>query len=284
MEFVAISLLNGISFGMVLFLLTIGLSITLGLMGTLNLAHGALFMVAAFVGWTASVKLGLNYPLAVLLGGIAAGLVGLAIERGLLRHLYKQLNEQVVVTIGCIYIITNLSLWVWGGAGRTPFTGFTGSFPIGGMMYPAHRVATIGIGLILFFAIRWLLEKTRLGAIVRAGMDDKETTIGLGINLGRVTYLAFFLGCFVAGIAGVIGAQMLGANLAMGWSILLLALIVLVVGGAGSIQGALLGSMVIGTINAFGIALVPDFARFFMYVVMIIILMVKPTGLLARKA
>lgn len=271
---------------MVLFLLTIGLSLTLGLMGIINLAHGVLFMVGGYVGWTVAVQLGLNYWLAVLAGGIVAGLVGLAIERGFLRYLYKLMNEQVMLTIGFIYILTNLSLWVWGGLPRAPFTAsvLSGSFPIGGWEYPIHRIATIGIGLIFVIGLWWLLEKTRVGAIVRAGMDDKEMTAGLGINLGRVTYLVFFLGAFLAGIAGVIGAQMLAVNLAMGWDILLLALIVLVVGGIGSMPGALLGAMVIGLINAFGIALFPEIAMFLMYLVMIIILLVKPSGLLPRGA
>ncbi|MBA7568347.1 High-affinity branched-chain amino acid transport system permease protein LivH [subsurface metagenome] len=281
-----ISLLNGISFGMILFLLTIGLSLTLGLMGIVNLSHGVLFMVGGYVGWTVAVQLGLNYWLAVLLGGIAAGLVGLAIERGFLRFLYKLMNEQVMLTIGFIYILTNLSLWVWGGLPRAPFTAsvLSGSFPIGDWTYPVHRIATIGIGLIFVIGLWWLLEKTRVGAIVRAGMDDKEMVAGLGINLGRVTYLIFFLGAFMAGIAGVIGAQTLAVNLAMGWDILLLALIVLVVGGIGSMPGALLGAMVIGLINAFGIALFPEIAMFLMYLVMIIVLLVKPSGLLPRGA
>ena len=284
MEFVGISLLNGISFGIILFLLTIGLSLTLGLMGIVNLAHGVLFMVGGYIGWTVAVQLGLNYWLAVLLGGIAAGLVGLAIEQGFLRHLHMRANEQVMLTIGFIYILTNLSLWVWGGLPRAPFvaSALSGSFPILGGEYPIYRMATIGIGLILVVALWWLQEKTRFGAIVRAGMDDKEMTIGLGINLERVTYLVFFLGAFMAGIAGVIGAQLLGVNLDMGWDILLLALIVLVVGGIGSIPGALLGSIVIGITNAFGIALFPELAMFLMYLVMIIILLVKPAGLMPR--
>lgn len=284
-EFIVIGLLNGISWGLVLFLLTTGLSITLGLMGIVNLAHGALFMIGAYVGWTVAVKLGVNYWLAVLLGGIAAGLVGLAMERGCLRHVHKS-NEQVMLTIGFIYILTNMSLWAWGGIVRAPFTApiLSGSFSIGSYKYPIHRITTIGIGLVIVVALWWLQEKTRIGALVRAGMDDKEMVEGLGINLGRITYLIFFLGAFIAGIAGVLGAQIMGANLEMGWDILLLALIVLVVGGIGSMQGALLGAIVIGVINSFGISLFPGVAMFLMYLVMIIILLVKPSGLLPRAA
>jgi len=286
LDFVVISLLNGISFGMVLFLLTIGLSITLGLMGILNLAHGALFMIGAFVGWMMAVDLGLNYWLALLAGTITAGLVGLAIQQGFLRYLYKLINEQVLLTIGFIYILMNLSLWIWGGRSRLPYqvSFLSGSFPIVGWEYPVHRMFTIGIGIILAFGLWWLLEKTRLGAIVRAGMDDKEMTAGLGMNFGRITYLVFFLSSLMAGFAGVIGAQMMGPRIAMGWDILLYALIVLVVGGMGSIQGALVGAMVIGLVDSFGRALFPELAMFTMYLTMIIILLVKPAGLMPRGA
>lgn len=284
MDFMVINLLNGISFGMILFLITTGLSLTLGLMGIVNLAHGALFMVGAYVGWTVVVQLELNYGLALLAGGVIAGLLGLAIERGFLRYLYKLVDEQVLLTAGFIYILTNLSLWVWGGMAKTSYTVpvLSGSLPILGGTYPVYRIATIGIGLIFVIGLWWLQEKTRLGAIIRAGMDDKETTTGLGINLGRVNYLVFFLGAFIAGVAGVIGAQLLSPDLSMSFNILLLALIVLVVGGVGSVQGALVGAMAIGIINAFGIAVFPEFARFLMYLAMLIILLVKPSGLLGR--
>ena len=286
MEFVVVSLLNGISFGMVLFLLTIGLSITLGLMGIINLSHGALFMVGAFVGWMLVTQLGYSYWLALLAGTITAGLVGLAIQQGFLRYLYKLINEQVLLTIGFIYILMNLSLWIWGGRARLPYHAsiLSGSFSIVGWEYPIHRMFTIGVGVILVFGLWWLLERTRVGAIVRAGMDDRETATGLGINLGRINYLVFFLGALMAGFAGVIGAQMMGPRIGMGWDILLFALIVLVVGGMGSIKGALLGAMIIGLVDAFGRALFPDLAMFTMYLVMIIILLVRPVGLLPRGA
>ena len=284
MDILVLGALTGISFGMVLFLLTIGLSITLGLMGIVNLAHGVLFMVGGFVGFTVAVIYGLNYWLAVLLGGLAAGLIGLGIERGFLRFQYKQANEQVMLTIGFIYILTNLSQWVWGGEFRAPFTApfLSGSINIIGWQYPIYRLFTIGIGLVLCVVLWWLQEKTKVGAIVRAGMDNREMIVGLGINLERVNYIVFFLGAFIAGVAGVIGAQLLGVKLGMGWDILLFAMIVLVIGGIGSIQGALAGALVIGIIDAFGKALFPDLAMFLMYSVMIIVLLVRPSGLLPR--
>ena len=284
-EFIVISLLNGISFGAVLFLLAAGLSLALGLMGLLNLAHGSLFMFGAFVGWTVAVQLGFNFWLGVLAGGAVAGLIGLAIERGILQHLYRLPNEQALATIGFLYILTNVALWIWGGGTRTSYTmpALAHSIPIGNRVYPLSHISVIVVGVVLAIFLWWFQEKTRFGTIIRAGIDDKEMVEGLGVNLGRVNYLLFFLAAGLAGAGGVIGSQILAPDLSMSMDILLLGLIVLVVGGVGSIQGAFAGSMLIGLINAFGVALFPEFARFFMYVVMIIVLLVRPTGLLGKS-
>lgn len=271
---------------MILFLLTTGLSLTYGLMGIVNLSHGAIYMLGAYVGWTVAVQAGLNWWLAVICGGVAAGLVGLMIERGFLRSLYKRMNEQVMLTIGFIYVIVNVTQWIWGGLERAPYSPkiFSGSFGLLGMQYPIYRMAVLGIGVVVAVGLWWFQERTRYGAIVRAGMDDQETGMGLGINMARVTYLVFLLGSFLAGIAGVIGAQMLGADLGMGWDILLPALIVLVVGGAGSIEGVLVGAMLIGLVDSFGRTYVPSLAMFFSYIVMVIILSVRPGGLIPRRS
>lgn len=191
-----LGLLNGVSFGMVLFLVASGLSVIFGLMGILNMAHGALYMVGAYVGWTVAVQHGLSFGLATLAGGIVAALVGLVIERGFLRHLYKQPNAQVLLTFGFIYILANLSQWIWGPDFRGPFTApfLSGSFQIVGRSYPTARIGIIFIGLLVAVGLWWLQNKTRVGAIVRAGMDNKEMTGGLGINLARVSMAVFFFG------------------------------------------------------------------------------------------
>jgi len=285
MDWFVINLLNGVSYGMILFLIASGMSIVLGAMGTMNLAHGAIYMVGAYVGWTVAVKWGATFGVGLLAGGLSAGLVGLAIERGLLRRLYKQPNEQVLLTFGFVYILTNLCLWIWSGWPRMPFTAefLKGSFEILGRAYPKARVAVILIGLILGVGLWWLQDRTRMGAIVRAGMDDKETTMGLGINLERAFAIIFFIASFIAGVAGVIGAQLLGVRTSLGLEVLLLALIVIIVGGVGSIQGALLGGILIGVIDSFGRAVFPQLAMFTMYFTMLVVLIVRPAGLLGRK-
>jgi branched-chain amino acid transport system permease protein len=285
MELIVLNILNGISFGVILFLLGSGLSLILGVMGMLNLAHGALYMVGAFVGWTIARQLGLNYVLAIFSAGVVAGLIGLIMERGFFRYLYKQLNEQVLLTFGFLYILTNLSLWIWGPNAKAPFTAeiLSSSFPIMGWIYPTARIAIIFIGVALAIGLWWLQEKTRVGAIIRAGMDDKEMLEVLGINLGVVSTALFVLGAFIAGASGVIGAQLFGVNLELGLNILLFALVVVIVGGTGSVQGALVGGVIIGLIISFGKALFPELAMFFIYLVMIVILIIKPSGILGRK-
>lgn len=285
MAIFVICLLNGLSFGFILFLLSSGLSLTLGLMGILNLAHGALYMIGAYVGWTVAVYWGFNFVVAALSAGIVCGAIGLIMERAFLQHLNKLPNEQVLLTIGFVYIFTNICLWIWGSIAKPPYSGkfLSGAFKIVGWPYPFSRVAIILVGVVVAAILWWLQHKTKIGAIIRAGMDDRELTKGLGINLELAAAILFFVGSFLAGFAGVIGAQLIGANLGQGLDILLLALIVVVIGGMGSVTGTLIGALMIGLVDAFGKILFADFAMFTLYFLMVIVLIVKPTGLLGRK-
>jgi branched-chain amino acid transport system permease protein len=284
MDTLLLGLLNGISFGFILFLLASGLSIIMGVMGILNMAHGALYMLGAYVGWTLAVQCGLGYWVAVLAGALTAGVLGLVIERGLFRRLYKQYTEQVLLSFGILFVFTNVAQWIWGPIGRASFTApaFSGSIRLGGFAYPTVRVVIMVVGGLLTVALWWLLEKTRLGAMVRAGMDNKEILMGLGIDFDRMSTGVFFLGAFLAGFAGVVGAQVLGASTGLALDIQLLAMVVIIVGGVGSVQGALLGGIVIATIDTLGRAFFPQLALFVIYLVMVAVLVVRPAGLLGR--
>jgi branched-chain amino acid transport system permease protein len=284
-DFFLLNLLNGISYGVVLFLLASGISLIWGVMGILNLTHGALYMVGAYVGWTIAVQNGLNFWLAVSAGGATAGLLGLFMERVFLRHLYRQLTSQVLLTFGFIYILLDLCIWIWGGEGRAPFTApfLLGSLHFWGLTYPISRVSIILIGLIAVVGLWWFQDKTRAGAMVRAGMDDKETAVALGINVPLVSTIVFFLGTFIAGSSGVVGAQLVGVTSDLAIDILLLSMVVIVIGGVGTVLGALLGGILIGVFDAFGKALFPEFAMFLIYFLMIIVLVVRPRGLLGRR-
>jgi len=255
----------------------------MGLMRIVNLAHGALYMVGAYVGLSVAQYTG-SFLLGILAGGLCAAVIGFAMERGFLGRLYKREMDQVLLTIGFVYILTNLCQWIWG---PIPLSGITpallsGSIPMGPVRLPIFRLAMIVFG-IAAAAFLWLFqEKTRMGAIIRAGMDNREMTMGLGINLPVVFTSVFSLGAFVAGLCGLIGAPSLGINLAVGWDALLLAMIVVIVGGAGSIQGALAGGIIIGLVDAYGKAFFPEYAHFTIYLVLIMILLFRPSGLMGR--
>jgi len=273
----------GISFGCILFLLGAGLSITMGLMRIVNLAHGALYMVGAYVGLSAARFTG-NFFLGLLAGGVSVALIGLVMEVVFLRRLYKREMDQVLLTIGFVYILTNLTQWIWG---PIPLSGITpsflsGSVPVGRVTIPLFRLSIIGIGVIAAVLLWLFQEKTRVGAIIRAGMDNRDMTVVLGINIRLVFTGVFTLGVFIAGFCGLIGAPSFGINLAVGWEALLFAMIVVIVGGTGSIQGALVGGLVIGLVDAYGKAYFPGFADFSIYLVLIVILLFRPSGLLGR--
>jgi branched-chain amino acid transport system permease protein len=274
----------GISFGLVLFLLASGLSLTMGLMRIVNMAHGALYMVSAFLGvWI--VKETGNWILGVVAGAICAGVIGLVMEVGFLRRLYKQEADQVLLTIGFIYIFTNVAQWIWGTYPQSaPVPGsLSGSVPVGSVELPVFRLFIIGFGLVMALLLWVFQDKTKIGARVRAGMDNREVAGSLGINLKVLFTGIFALGSLVAGLSGLIGGSLTGVNLGIGWEVLLFSLIVVVIGGTGSIQGALLGGVIIGLLNAFGTAYFPSFSNYIVYAALIVILLVRPSGLLGRK-
>ncbi len=291
MDVLLANFLIGISFGFILFLLGTGLSLTMGLMRIVNLAHGALYMIGGYVGVAVAryceglVGRDLSFVVGILAGGTCTGLLGLLMETGFLRRLYKRELDQVLLTIGFVYILTNLAQWIWGPipqSGITP-SFLSGSIRIAGITLPMFRIAIIIFGLVAAAGLWFFQERTKVGAIIRAGMDNKEMTMGLGINLGIVFTGVFALGAFIAGFCGLIGAPLLGINLGVGWDALLLAMIVVIVGGTGSIQGALVGGLVIGLVDAYGKTFFPEFAYFTMYLVLIIILLFRPSGLLGRR-
>lgn len=281
---VSVTILNGISYAMLLFLIASGLSLIFGVMGILNLGHGGFYMFGGYLGVLA-VKLGGNWAFGLLAAPIVVGLLGYAVERGLLRHLYKELNDQALVTSGLIYIFGNMALWVWPAPrtimGSEPSV-LAGSVDMGGLLFPVYRLAIIGIGIVVFLGLLWFQEKTRGGAIIRAGMDDKQMVTGLGINYGLVSSLVFILGAAIAGLAGFLGAPVIGASADQVTSMLLMALIIIIVGGVGYVQGTLIGALVIGLADSLGKGYFPFLASIIPYVVMVFVLLARPYGLFGR--
>lgn len=279
-----IQILNGLSFGFLLFLLGSGLSLMFGLMEIVNLSHGSYFMLGAYIGISVSSWSG-SFWLGAALAGLLMGLVGGFTERLLLRRLHLRALDQVLLTFGFVYIFMDLSKWLWGGdpLSLAKPALLKGSIDILGDSFPIYRLAIIMIGLSIAVLLWLFQEKTLVGAIVRAGVDDREMVTVLGININLIFTGVFSLGAFMAGFGGVIGGALLGAYQGMDLEVLILALVVVVVGGLGSLKGALLGSLLIGMLDNFGKTFFPDFAMVTIFLAMAVILLLKPSGLLGRK-
>jgi branched-chain amino acid transport system permease protein len=276
-----LTLLSGLALGGLLFIVSSGLTLTFGVMRILNLAHGAMYMVGAYVGWTVSVRFHLGFALGVLVSGVTAGLLGVTIERIFLRHLHGNFNEQAVLTFGLVLIITNLTLWIWGPHAKPAFTPsfLSGSVEFVGLSFPSARLGLIVTALGIAGAL-WVIDKrTLLGARVRAGRDDREMLDALGVNFSLLAAGLFAFGAMLAGVAGVLGAQVLGANLELASSVLLLAIVVVVVGGLGSVVGSFVSAMLIGCILSLGTGYFPVLGSFTIYLLMVLILMLRPSGL-----
>jgi len=276
--------LNGLSYGVLLFLLSVGLTLIFGMLDIVNLAHGSFYMLGAYAGLSLVAATG-SFWLALALAPVAVGVVGALIERSCLRPLYRRPPlDQVLLTFGFIYLFEDLVKWIWGGRIRSiPSPAlFSGSVTILHATIPSYRLFVIAFGLVMAGALWLLIERTRLGAIVRAGVFDAEMTAGMGINIDRVFTWVFAGGAALAGLSGVVAGPIQSAYPPMGASILIPALIVVVVGGLGSLKGSLAGSLVIGQAETFGKAWLPGASMLIIYVVMALVLLLRPHGLFGR--
>lgn len=277
-------LIMGAAYGLVLFVIATGMSLTLGLMRVVNMSHGAIYMFAGYCG-IAAYTATKNWFVAIIVGALVGAALGAILEIGFLRRLYKHPTYQVLLTIGVINILNNVAQWIWGGQPMTaPIPSFlVGGFKMGSFTVPWIRVFMLAFGAVMCVLLWLLQDKTRIGAMVRAGMDNREIAASVGINNKLIFTGVFILGSMVAGASSMIGGTVTGVGAGTAWSVLLNSIIVVVVGGTGSIQGALLGGLIIGIANAFGTVYLPNLTPFLMYLILIIVLLIKPSGLLGRK-
>src|SRR2546421_11157403 len=282
-QFWIIQTLNSVAFGGLLFLLSSGFSLIFGLMRIPNLAHGAFFMLGAYFGFTL-LQLKLQFWLAALVGGLGVGLIGIMMKRFVIRGLAGNEPGKVLVTLGVSFIIADICLLVWTGdpmplaapqALRPPlrFAGFA---------FPTYRLVVLAIALAAALLLYLVMERTRLGAMIRAGVDDMEMARGVGIPVSLLFTVVFLLGATLAGAGGLLGGPMLNAYPGLDTDMLPLALIVVILGGAGSLLGAFVGSFVVGFLYNFGIALFPDLAYFILFLPMVLVLVFMPQGLFGR--
>jgi branched-chain amino acid transport system permease protein len=284
-RFFAEQVLNSLQFSMLLFLLAIGLSVVFGLMDYLNLSHGTIYMFAAYVAFSIT-QLGGSFWVALALAPLVAAAVGVLLYFALLKRAETGGHlRQVLLTVGIIYIGTDL---IRIGYGDLPKNvpqpeALSGAIDLLGIPYPAYRLFIIGLGLAIMLVLYFVLERTRLGALVRAGVDDRATAETLGIDIAKVFALVFGIGTYLAGIAGVVAAPVFSVYPGMDVSIIILVLIVVVVGGLGSLRGAIVGSLLIGFADTFGKILLPQFAMMMIYLVMALALIFRPSGLMPAR-
>jgi branched-chain amino acid transport system permease protein len=276
--------LNGLALGALLFILSAGFSLIFGLMRIANLSHGAYFMLGAYVGLTV-INLGLGFWTGVLAGGLVVCILGGVIERFILRRLAGRPLPQVLVTLGIAFIIADACLWIWTGD-PVPMpipTGFTGIFRFEGFAFPRYRLFVVGLAFILALALWLLMERTRIGAMIRAGVDDMDMARAMGIRVSRLFTIVFCLGAGLAGAGGVLAGPILSVYPGLDTDMLPLALVVVILGGIGSLLGAFAGSFIIGFIYSYGQALLPDLAYVILFLPMVLVLAMRPRGLFGRK-
>ena len=285
-QFLIIQTLNGLQLSALLFLLAVGLSVVFGMMNFINLAHGTLYMLGAYlavsvVSWFDS------FWMALLLAPIGVAGVGAALYWLLLRRLATaEPMKQVLVTFGLIFVGFDVVRLIWG---RLPYSvpvpdALAGSILVLGEIYPVYRLFIIALGLAVLIALGVGLACTRVGAIVRAGVDDRAMVAALGINVDATFFAVFCLGCYLAGLAGVVSAPVFSVFPGMDMSVLILALIVVVVGGPGSLKGAAVGALIIGMADTYGQVMMPEYARVTIYALMGAILLLRPSGLCPIRA
>lgn len=297
-------ILNGLQFGVMLFLTAAGLTLVFGVMGLINLAHGSLFMVGAFAAAAVAGATG-SFILALAASLAAAATAGALVEILVIRRLYSRDHlDQVLATFALILIFSEGTRWMFG------------SFPLylnipnylsgpvmlpGGIQYPLYRLTLIAIGLLIAFGLYLLISRTRLGIQIRAGESDREMIAALGVDISKLYTIVFALGAALAGFAGALVGAIQSVQVGMGEPVLILAFVVIVIGGIGSIKGALIGSLLVGLTDTLGGVLLPEFFKLFMdnasatsvgsslstmliYILMAVVLVMKPTGLFGAKA
>jgi branched-chain amino acid transport system permease protein len=279
----AILAINSVTLGGLLFLLSAGFSLIFGLMRIPNLTHGSMFMLGAYFGVTL-IGWGLNFWIAALGAGLGVALFGGIIERFVLRRLVGAELAQVLVTLGLSFMVADACLMLWGGDPipvNTPAAG-RGATAMFGVAVPTYRLLIILIAVAIAAALWGLLDKTRLGAMIRAAVDDPAMARVVGIRVSHLFTIVFSLGAGLAGFAGVIGAPILSVYPGLDQDMLPLALVVVILGGSGSLLGSLVGSFVVGFLYNFGQAIFPELAYVILFLPMLVVLVIRPRGLFGR--
>ncbi|MBX6394373.1 MAG: branched-chain amino acid ABC transporter permease [Alicyclobacillaceae bacterium] len=285
MSILLVQILTGLAYGMLYFMIAAGLTVILGVMNVVNLAHGTFFLIGAYIAFSIVSKQ-MSFWAALAVSVTATTVLGILIEKILIRWVYGKELEQVLLTFGLTFMLADASKWVWGTQMETlPVPGILDfSISVGPVVFPVYRLflVLVGFGLAALF---WYLEnRTRLGAIIRAGVDDRDMVSALGINVGAVFTGVFAFGAGLAGLGGVLGGPLIGVYTGLDAEVLVTSLIVVVIGGLGSWKGPFIGSILIGLIETLGKIWFPSLSMLLVFLLMVVVLLIRPQGLFGREA
>ena len=278
--------INGVSLAALLFLLASGFTLSFGLMRVVNMAHGAYYLLGGYIGLSVARATG-SFALALVAGGLAVVVLGLLVDRFLLRRTGENHLAQVLLTVGVAFVIGDVSLKIWGGDFlKVPVPlALRGATELpGGLVYPTYRLVLILLGAAVGVLLWILYRKTQIGAVVRAGVDDREQVAATGIHVDRLFVMVSALASFLAGLTGVAGGAFLTLYPGAEWEILVYALVVVIIGGLGSLGGAMIGALVVGLLDAYGRWLLPEFSYFVLFAPMAVLLLVRPRGIAGKEA
>jgi branched-chain amino acid transport system permease protein len=278
--------INGTSLAALLFLVASGFTLSFGLMRVVNMAHGAYYLLGGYIGLTIAERTG-SFALAIVGGGASIVALGFLVDRFLIRFAGENHLAQVLLTVGVAFVIGDIALKLWGGdALKVPVPVFLrGATELPGeLIYPTYRLALVLFGMVVAAALWILYRKTQLGAVVRAGVDDREQVSATGIDIDRLFVMVSALASFLAGMAGVVGGAFLTLYPGAEWEMLIIALVVVIVGGLGSLEGAMIGALIVGLLDAYGRWLLPEFSYFVLFGPMAVLLLLRPRGLFGRDA
>ena len=278
--------INGVSLAALLFLLASGFTLSFGLMRVVNMAHGAYYLLGGYIGLSVARATG-SFALALVAGGLAVVVLGYLVDRFLLRRTGENHLAQVLLTVGVAFVIGDVALRIWGGDYlKVPVpVALRGATELpGGLIYPTYRLVLIALGAAVSVLLWVLYRKTQIGAVVRAGVDDREQVAATGINVDRLFVMVSALASFLAGMAGVAGGAFLTLYPGAEWEILVYALVVVIVGGLGSLGGAMIGALIVGLLDAYGRWLLPEFSYFVLFAPMAVLLLVRPRGIAGKEA
>jgi len=278
--------LNGITLAALYFVVASGFTLVFGLMRNVNLAHGSLYLLGAYVGWVVGDQTG-SWLLAVAAGFLSAAIIGLVLQVAVFRYMQGQDLRQTMVTIGLSIILADIMLWIFGGEiyqFDPPHAIFGGTpMPIVDR-YPTYRLLLLAVAIAIGLVLWWFLNRTRVGMMIRAGVDDRGMLAAAGVNVQLVFAITFAIGAGLAGFGGVIGGTALSIAPGEDTRYLLASLVVVIVGGMGSVTGAAIGALLVGVAEQFGLAYAPTYSVVFTFVIMVLVLAFRPRGILGKPA